>query len=342
MSNIRDIARLVGVSPASVSLYLNNPETTRVGPATKKRIDDAVIELNYHKNIFASTLSLQRSQIIGIIIPSSMPLFSNEFTNSLLTGLQLRFSEQGYSMLFFPSDAHNPVQIVEQQVQRSVGCDGYVLFSAGFCTFENLKQNITTLQSTNKPFVTLNIPEMDEARLQVLIEDLDRCTGTRHLLEAGHRKIGLMLGRKGGMHADKILENHRQYLISHHLELDETTVVYGDYNATTAYHVALGLFERHQDLTGLNCMSDIMAIAALQAARDVGIDVPRDLSIIGRNNSLHATLSTPTITTIDLHTEEAGQQAAQLLLDAMAGKAESRKLAIKSTFVQRHTVNIIS
>jgi DNA-binding LacI/PurR family transcriptional regulator len=342
MVGIREIAKIAGVSPASVSIYLNDKETSRVGAATKRRIDKAVKELNYHKNIFASTLSSQESRIIGVIIPSKIPLFSNEYTNALLSGVQSELSSEGYSLLFFPSDAHTSPEIVEQQIQRSTGCDGYILFSTGFCTQSHIEKNIIELQKTSKPFVTLNIPEMEEAQLQVLIRELEVCTGTKYLIGKGHRNIALVLGRNGGSHAKKLYHDHQALLEEAGITFDPTTVIYGDYQAQTAYEIVKRLLKNHPEITALNCMSDIMAAGALLGARELGYRVPDDLSIIGRNNSLHARLSTPAITTIDLHIEEAGKSAAQLLLNAIEKTAVHQKILIPGTLIERETVSTIS
>ena len=339
MSSIKEIAKIAGVSPASVSIYLNDKQTSRVGAATKRRIDKAVKDLNYHKNIFASTLSSQESKIIGIIIPSKMPLFSNEYTNSLLSGVQSRLSSEGYSLLFFPSDAHTSDEIVEQQIQRSTGCDGYILFSTGFCTHAHIEKNIIELQKTEKPFVTLNIPEMEEAQLQVLIRDLEVCSGTKYLLKKGHRNIALILGRDGGVHARKLYNDHHALLEKAGIAFNPDTVVFGDYDAQKSYEKTKELLSSHPEITALNCMSDIMASGSLVAAKELGYRIPEDLSIIGRNNSLHARLSTPAITTIDLHIEEAGRSAALLLLDAISGTAVSQKILIPGTLIERDTVS---
>lgn len=341
MSSIREIAALAGLSPASVSLYLNDKSTTRVGSAAKERIDAAVKKLHYHKNIFASTLSSQESKLIGIIIPSLMPLFGNEYTNTLLTGVQSQLSERGYGMLFFPSNAHTSVEIVEEQIQRSSGCDGYVLFSTGFCTQAQVEKNILELQKTDKPFVTLNIPEMDSAIRQVLIRDLEVCSGTRYLLERGHKRIGLVLGRTGGVHAKKLFADHRDILEESGIPFDPQTVVYGEYSAEQSYTIIKKLLQQHPELTALNCMSDIMAAAALLVAQDLDLSVPEELSIIGRNNSLHARLASPSITTVDLHIEEAGKSAAHLLLEAIGGSTGGQKIIISGTFIERETVRTL-
>lgn len=341
MSSIKEIAQFVGISSASVSLYLNNRSTKRVSAATKAKIDEAVRQLNYHKNIFASSLSSHQSKLIGIIIPSKLPLFANEYTNALLTGVQSQLSVKGYGMLFFPSSAESSVEIVQEQLERSVGCDGYVLFSTGFCTMRQIMKNIVALEKTEKSFVTLNIPWVDEPIRQVLMNDLQVCSGTRYLIGKGHRNIVLLLGRIGGVHAKKLALDHEKALQDADIIFDPGKIVYGEYDAQTAYLCIKDVLQKYPDTTAICSMSDIMAASAMLAARDLGYGIPSDISIIGRNNSLHSRLTTPLLTTIDLHMEEAGQSAANLILDAIGGSKSTQKLFIPGTLIERETVKTI-
>lgn len=153
MSSIKEIAKHVGVSPASVSIYLNNKETNRVSRETKDRIEQAVKDFNYHKNIFAMSLSTHESNLIGIIIPTILPLFENDYTNALLSGIQTRLSAFGYGLLFFPSSAQSSIEIVKEQLEKSAGCDGYILFSTGFCTMRQIRKNISEVKKPDGPLL---------------------------------------------------------------------------------------------------------------------------------------------------------------------------------------------
>jgi DNA-binding LacI/PurR family transcriptional regulator len=338
MSGIKKIAQLVGISPASVSIYLNDKSTNRVSAKTKLKIDEAVKELNYHKNVFASSLSTHESKLIGVIIPSVLPLFENEYTNALLSGAQSQFSAFGYGLLFFPSSAQSSIEIVQEQLERSAGCDGYILFSTGFCTRQQIRKNIIALQTTGKPFATLNIPEMEEDIRQVLIKDLDISTGTRYLLRKGHKEILLLLGRTGGVHAASLIADHEALMKSEGIPFNPKKILYGEYDADSAYEQIRRALTDHPDTTAICSMSDIMASAALLAAQDCGYRIPQDISIIGRNNSLHSRLCSPLLTTIDLHMQKAGQSAANLILDALSGNTVAHKILISGTILERESV----
>ena len=341
MSSIKEIAKVVGVSPASVSIYLNDKDTNRVSARTKQAIDEAVKELNYRKNVFASSLSTHESRLIGVIIPTILPLFQNDYTNALLSGVQTRLSSFGYGLLFYPSSAQSSIEIVREQLEKSAGCDGYILFSTGFCTMHQIRRNIAEVRQTGRPFVTLNIPRVEEPVNQVLLEDLDNAKGVRVLIDHGHREILLVLGRRGGEHTILLERDFQTIMQEAGLPTRPERVVYGDYSAEKAYDVVREALERDPSITGVCCMSDIMASSAILAAHDMGRSVPGDLSIIGRNNSLYARLTIPALTTIDLHMYEAGLGAANLLLDALSGNTVTQKILMTGSLVERGTVRAV-
>ncbi|MCF7945795.1 MAG: LacI family transcriptional regulator [Spirochaetia bacterium] len=338
MSSIKEIAKFVGISPASVSIYLNDRDTNRVSSDTKKRIDTAVEELNYHKNVFASSLSSQQSKLIGIIIPTMLPLFQNDYTNSLLAGVQSKLSEQGYGMLFFPSSGKSSIEIVKEQLEKSAGCDGYILFSTGFCTMTQIQKNIDEVIKTGKPFVTLNVPPVEKKDVnQVLIDGLKAATGLQHLIELGHRDILVVLGRKGGVHTRYLRDDARKRLAQAGLSSESGRLLYGEYHDQTAYNAVKAGLEKYPRATGICCMSDIMGAAAVKSAQDLGYSVPEDISVIGRNNSRYSRLTTPALTTIDLHMNQAGISTANLLLDALSGNSAAQKLDLRSSLVVRES-----
>lgn len=341
MSSIKEVAKRAGISPASVSIYLNNKETNRVSPKTKKRIEMAVKDLNYHKNIFASSLTTRESKLIGIIIPTILPLFQNDYTNALLSGIQTRLSAFGYGLLFFPSSGQSSIEIVKEQLEKSTGCDGYILFSTGFCTMKQIHKNIEEIRKIQRPFVTLNIPKVDDKVNQVLLEDLDFATGARYLIKKGHRKLLLVLGRQGGEHTRYLHDDFLQLMNTHNPEINEGHILYGDYSSETAYNVVRSALKKYPETTGICCMSDIMASSTIKAIRDAKKSVPEDISVIGRNNSLYSRLSTPLLSTIDLHMHEAGLSSANLLLNALTGNTVTQKILMSGSLIERDSVKTI-
>lgn len=338
MSSIKEIAKYVGISPASVSIYLNDRETRRVSAKTKEKIDEAVEKLNYHKNLFASSLSKHESKLIGVIIPTILPLFQNDYTNALLCGLQYKLSSLGYGMLFFPSSARSSIGIVQEQLESSAGCDGYILFSTGFCTLEQIQKNVREVSQTERPFVTLNIPPLEMPVNQVLIDALQSAPGMGYLIDSGHTEIITLLGRSTGEHTRYLYEDALSRLREHGLPYEKRNFIYGQYDEKVAYAEVMKSLEEYPEATAICCMSDVMAAAAIKAAEDTGKRVPDDISIIGRNNTSHSRLCTPSVTTVDLHMNQAGTSAANLLFDGLSGSTATQKLTIGSSIIERGSV----
>lgn len=341
-TSLKEIAERVGTSSASVSIYLNNPDTKRVSAAMKKKIDIAVKELNYRKNIFASSLSKNESKVIGILIPSNVPLFQNSYTNTLLSGIQNHLALKGYSLLFFPSSADSSEDNVKDQLKNSAGCDGYILFSTGFCTMEHILWNIRELENTGKPFVTLNIPLVPNNINQIIIDDLVTLRGLEHLLEAGHRKILLLLGRSNGVHMQLVLKEYRRILKKWNIPFDNRMIIYGNYSHRDTYLKVSNFLSVNRDISAICALSDLMASSSLAAVKATGLSVPGDISIVGRNNSLHSELADPPLTTLEIKIEEAGQGAADLLLERIADPSACRKIHFQGEIIERRSVNEFS
>ncbi len=340
-ASLKDIAERVGISAASVSIYLNNPDTNRVSAGTKDKIDKAAVLLNYRRNLFASSLSRHESRVIGIIIPTNIPLFQNGYTNTLLSGVQKRLAAEGYSLLFFPSSASTSKENVREQLRNSAGCDGYILFSTGFCPMDHILLNIRELQDTGKPFATLNIPKVPELINQVIIDDLESIRGLEFLLDAGHKKILMVLGRQRGEHMQLVLSKYRRSLKDHGITLDNNLIMFGNYSHEDTFLKISGFMASRRDITAICCMSDLMASSALTAVKSTGMTVPGDISIIGRNNSLYSVLADPPLTTIDLNIIKAGFQAAELLLNSIKTPDEKKNITLSGKIIIRSSVNEI-
>lgn len=339
MSTLKEIAEYVGISAAAVSIYLNDNATKRLSSGTKLKIDEAVRKFNYKRNIFARNLSTSKSSIIGIIFPTIVPMFMNDFTNPILSGLQSSLSANGYGMLFFPSIVGTSSEIAEKQLTASIGCDGYILISTGFCSLRDIMAIIRELQNLGKPFVTLNVPELELPINQVVLKDLDSTLGLEYLLDKGFRQILLVPGREKDVHTRSMLKKVARLLKQRDIAFDERYVIYGNYTAEDSAREFSRFMDRGLPVEAVCCMSDIMATSVIGVIKHRGLSVPEDISVMGRNNSLYARIAAPGLTTIDLHMFEAGQSAANLLFSTLFGGDAKQKLAIAGTIVERQSVH---
>lgn len=338
MGTLKDIANEVGISQAAVSLYLNNKDTTRVSEKTKKKIEDVVKKHNYSINIFARSLATSKSKLVGILIPTSQPFFLNEYTNELLSGIQSKLSEDGFGIVFLPASKESSVEIIEEQLKRSVGCDGYIVFSTGFCSKEQMEKNIDNVSNLNLPYVTINIPKLDSNINQILIPAIHYPEGIKYLVNKGHKNIITLLGRKNGYNSHILYKNTVALFEELNLERNNKRIYFGDYEALKATEVALEAIKANRDATAICCMSDVMAVATINACNMLGLKIPDDISIIGRNNSEVAKLAYPKLTTVDLMMRQAGRAAASLLYEAINGEEAIQQVIIHEVIVERDSV----
>lgn len=340
-ATLADIASRAGTSTASVSLYLNDRDTRRVSNAVKARIDEAVRELNYRPHFFARSLSRNTSHTVGIILPTLNPLFQNPYTNDILAGIQQAASEHGLNILFFSSRGETSEEVTRFQVGNSIGCDGYILFSTRFCRQEDIQANIEELSRTGQPFVTVNMPFYEGEINQVLIPGLEEAYGTKYLLENGHQDILLLAGRKNGINTRRIEESHRSYLEREGLSFDSEQVIYGNYEARSAWESFGAYLRRHSETTAVCCMSDMMALGVYRALQERGLQVGGDVSVIGRNNSGFSSYLNPPLTTVDLNMFAAGRQVQELLVEAIGSGIKGKKVYVDNRVVERSSVSAL-
>jgi DNA-binding LacI/PurR family transcriptional regulator len=185
MATIQDVARLAGVSTASVSLVLNQPETRRVGADKKRRILQAVRSLAYRPNGMARALITRSTQILGLVVPLRDPIFFNSFIAGVLTGIQGVLIERGYHLMVYSHRASSG-RITPQQLVETRFVDGVIFINTRMCTGADMEATIAELRAAAIPFVMINTYYGHEAINYVGIDD--RQTGhqaARCLLQKG-------------------------------------------------------------------------------------------------------------------------------------------------------------
>lgn len=262
-------------------------------------------------------------------------MFQNEYTNFLVSSIQSTLAEYNYHLLFFSSSGTSSIEVVKEQLENSAGCDGFILFSTGFCTKIQSDKNIIEVKKTGKPFVTINVPYSKEDINQVLIDGLEKALGIEYFIESGHREILVILGRKVGAYTHLLKENAMHQFKVHGIDYTEDQFLYGDFNETTTYHIVKKALKDSTKITAICCMSDLMAAGALKACKELHFRVPQDISIIGRNNTPLCNLTDPTLSTINLHMVQAGKSTAQILLNNLSGNTAPQKVFIKSEIIIR-------
>lgn len=302
---IDDVARAAGVSIKTVSRVLNN--SSRVNPDTASRVREAMKSLNYQPNVLARGLATNSSDVIGVVIGhgADLPL-SNPFLFDVLKGIGMTANKNGFQVLLVTSSREIPYAglITARRVA------GMVFMSVGMND-----PNVRALSSTGLPFVlTCHFSE----DVDVNFVDVDSIKGaymaTEHLLDLGHRRIGLICGPPDHASSRDRLRGYRQALEAYGVAYREELVRYGDFTEETGFRLAETLLDLDPPLTALFVNADLMAIGAMSAINHRGLRIPEDISLVGFDDISMAQYLNPPLTTVRQRGVEKGVLATEMVI----------------------------
>jgi LacI family transcriptional regulator len=310
MANIKDVAARAGVSVTTVSHVVNG--TRFVMEASRKRVEEAVRELGYVPSAVARSLKHHATHTFGMLIPNN----SNPYFAEVLRGVESRCFKAGYNVILGNSDDDPARQASYLRVLAEKRVDGLVLVSS------SQDPRVTGLMGEMKiPLVLLDreIPGLDCDLVEV-----DHVTGgrlaTEHLLGLGHPRVACISGPPGLAPSSQRRAGWKQALADAGVEREAGDLARGDFSPRGGFLAMQTLLRRHPRPSAVFVCNDMMAFGALAAAREAGIQVPGQLSIVGYDDIQLAAYSAPPLTTVVQPKLQIGTLAAEMLLDRVAGK----------------------
>ncbi|MBC7228698.1 MAG: LacI family DNA-binding transcriptional regulator [Thermoflexales bacterium] len=305
---IQDVARRAGVSRQTVSRVLNNKGEVR--PETRERVLAAIEELNYRPNAVARSMVRGHTCTLGCIAPSL-----TDFTfASIIEGAQAEARRQGYFILTGSAPTEREVEsLLEEFLHRQV--DGLMVFNP---YADGRFRYLLPLIQNGVPVVYLGNTPRNEPVSSVRCDDRDGgFQATRYLLALGHTTIATIIGPANEECVDDRLDGYRRALEENGLSVDDRLIVQGDWSAISGYRAARSLLETGIPFTAIFAQNDQMAIGAIRALREAGLQVPRDVSVIGFDDIPLASYFDPPLTTLRQPMTELGEHAARLLISAI-------------------------
>ena len=310
MATIKDIASLAEVSPATVSRFLNGQISVR--EETRRRIEDAVLRLNYRPNYLARSLVLKETQTIGVIIPD----IQNPYHSSLARGVEDEAQRAGWTVVLCNSDNNPDKELNYLQVLEYKHVDGIILASSGR-SGDHLKRLLdrkVPLVLASRPVDGVEVDTVAVANEQAAYE------ATKHLIGLGHRRIATMGGDLLLRTWRERLDGYRRALSEAGIPVDERLVVTVEgLQYESGYSAMLQLLEESPWPTALFAANDLMAIGAINAVQSQGATVPGDVAVVGLDGIPLGELIRPRLTTMSIRSYEIGKTACQLVLDRAAG-----------------------
>lgn len=330
---INEVAKKANTSVATVSRVMNG--NYPVKEETKKRVLEAIEELNYIPNMQARELTQRKSNTIGVIVPS----LTNMFFPSVVYGIESELKKHSLSIILMTTsnDKDEEKKCINNLLARNVA--GIIVIDP---TTSNIKNKFYNELSRKIPFIFINgyasIPNISS----VSNDEAMGCElALEYLLENNHRDI-LFIRGKDSYSYDVKEDVYKDIMMGIHNFNPENIINIGEGNSlVTVDNTAYILSELLPKLkaTAVFACNDLMAIGVINACKKLNIDVPNDLSIIGYDNIQLSALIEPKLTTIDQNMHLIGTNAASLVIDKIKCKNEySKKIILNNTLVERDTV----
>jgi len=310
---IRDVAKHAGVSTASISRTLNNPES--VSSDLRMRIDAAIAELGYIPDAAARALSSRRTRTIGAIIPT----VDNAMFARGIEALQSYLSLQGYLLLLATSGYDPETEARQAQNMASRGVDGLIL--RGDTHTDALRRLLAAQQI---PFINVGVYHPDKPYASVGGDNgAAAWRACRYLIELGHRRIGMVaaLTRNNDRAAARVA-GVRRALAESGLALRASWYIEVPYHLDDARQGARWLLSspREDWPTAVVCGNDVIAYGVLLEAERRGLKVPDELSVMGFDDLEWSRHLRPSLTTMHVPTDEVWSRAGEYLVNALSGR----------------------
>lgn len=322
-TTLSDIARELDVTPATVSRALG--DHPKISQATKQAVLEAAKRLNYQPNSIASALRRGKSNIIGVIVPTS----DRQFFATIIRGIEEVTREQGYHLLICQTDEQTITEKKVIDTFLQIRVDGIIA-----CVAKE-----TTDYAPYKAIVAQAVPLVLYDRI-IPLETVCSVTSNDfkgayhavdHLIQQGCRRIAHFAGQQHlQMYTDR-RNGYIQALKKHHLPVDESLIIETDLIDKTDTILKLGsalmgeLMNRGNRPDAMFSASDFAAIGALQKLKQSGFSIPHDIALAGYSNDLTAQIVDPGLTSVDQLTKIMGNTAGRLLLNQTQGEHRTEK-----------------
>jgi LacI family transcriptional regulator len=321
-ATIKDVAQQAGVSVATVSRVINGKSLVR--EQTRRRVREVVERLRYAPHGAARSLITRSTQTIGVLLPD---LFG-EFFSELIRGIDLAARERGYHLLV--SSSHSEVDEIRVALTAMRGrVDGII---AMFPTFDF--GEIRSHLPATTPIVLINSATPEGVFSSIRVDNYGGASLiTRHLTELGHRRCAVVLGPEGNHDARERQRGVRDTLTAVGAEFVEFR---GDFTEDSGHRAGQCILARAPRPTAILAANDSMAIGCLAALREAGVDVPREISLVGFDDVPVARFMAPPLCSVSVDIAGLGARAlAEILRLLGAGPRSALEIPLPTHLVHR-------
>ncbi|MFC5404094.1 LacI family DNA-binding transcriptional regulator [Cohnella soli] len=306
-ATIYDVAREAGVSIATVSNAINGKG--KISHKRRQEILHIMERLDYHPSVIASALTGKRTYTIGLLIPD----ISNPFFAEIARAVEDYGHEMGYSVIICSTD--NQIERIERYVllleQKSV--DG-IIIGTGIEDTDSIERLLK-----KKVPIAMIARELPSAAVNTVVVD-DFAGGemaARHLLKQGHQTFAVLAESYKVSSSRERIRGFKQALVESKFELADSAIMICDYTLEDAKQKAVMLLQSDSPPSALFCCNDILAVGALQAAKESGIRIPEQLALVSFDNTILSRVTDPPLTSVAQPMEHMGRRVVEMIIEEL-------------------------
>jgi DNA-binding LacI/PurR family transcriptional regulator len=330
---IADVAREAGVSKTAVSFAFNSPD--RLAPETASRIRGVAESLGYRPHPVARMLTQRQTWTLGVLTPQALSvIFSNPFFGAFSEGVALAAEQEGYALHFI-----SPLRGSLARAMNRATVDGVVVIG-----LSSSHPEVEQIRAAGVPLVMVDSSALPDQPAIVVDDEAGARAAANHLLGLGHRDL-LVIGIEPPMPGEvegpesvmaRRLRGYLAALAARGVELPENAVVVGPATIEGGIAAMRRAWEDGLRPTGVLAMSDAMAIGVLRAARELGLRVPADLSVVGFDDIDISQHTDPPLTTVYQPIRQKGESAVHLLLSVVERRDQTpQQLRLETRLIIR-------
>ncbi|WP_312243058.1 DNA-binding transcriptional regulator CytR [Pantoea sp.] len=309
-ATMKDVAERAGVSTATVSRALMNPE--KVSAATRHKVEQAVIAVGYSPHALSRNAKRGDSRTILILVPD----ICDPFFSEVIRGVEVTAAEEGYLVLIGDCAHQNQQEKTFMNLMLTRQIDGMVLLGSQlpFDAGVEEQRNLPPMVMANEFAPEMELPTVHIDNLTAAFEAVN------HLIHLGHRRIACIAGPEEMPLCQYRLQGYIQALRRNNMSVDPSLIVRGDFRFEAGVSALKKLMSLPQPPRALFCHNDIMALGAIKEAKAMGLRVPQDLSVVGFDDIELSRYCDPSLTTVAQPRYAIGREAMLLLLEQLQGR----------------------
>jgi LacI family repressor for deo operon, udp, cdd, tsx, nupC, and nupG len=313
LATMKDVAKMAGVSTATVSRALMNPD--KVSVHTRQKVENAVLEVGYYPHNLAKNLRRNESRAVLVIVPD----ISDPFFSDTIRGIEETAAKHGYLVLI--GDCKHQQQehaFINLLITKRI--DGMILLGSSipFDVSKEEQKNMPPMVMANEFTPELELPT-------VHIDNLTSAfNATHHLQQLGHQHIACITGPESMPLCQYRVQGYIQALRRAGIPIRDEYIIRGDFTHESGAASAEILLNLPKPPSAIFCHSDVMAIGTMWQAKKMGLKLPDDLSVVGFDNINIAQYSEPPLTTVAQPCYEIGYNSMLLLLEQLQGHRVSK------------------